>query len=489
MSSPPPRASNFRILGYALGDGALSITMNGVSNFALLFYTQILGLSAGYAGLALSVATLWDAVTDPVMGHISDNTRSRWGRRLPYVVVGGLILAFSYWLLWTVPGNITSPQALFAFALAGNLLLRTAVTIFGVPFTALGFEICPAYEDRSRLQGIRTAFNMGVNLVFGAFAWKLFFQDGTGADGTRIDGTKIGENYAQMGWVLAISAASLVLLCAFATRHEAKDNRGSKVQGNTLAAFRRDLFQILGDRLAWFVFGFFALCLFGMLLVSQLQMFVYVFFMELHADAKTWIHGSGMVAAAGGALLQAWITKKTDKKIAGFIAMALAIFGGLFLAVVFFGLHLAPDASWEAAGMTIPIGFILFGFGQACWWGGCGMLGPLAMSMVADLSEVNFLRSGVLKDGGYSAVFTFLQKASLSAGLLLTGWMVTVSGIVSGADSQTPEAVRNITLITFLIGPALVIIAFFLLRHYPVDREYLQNLGKEFPRDRETAET
>ena len=85
----------------------MSITMNGVSNFALLFYTQVLGLGAGYAGLALSVATFWDALVDPVMGHITDNTRSRWGQRMPYILGGGLLLAFSYWLLWTVPGNIT----------------------------------------------------------------------------------------------------------------------------------------------------------------------------------------------------------------------------------------------------------------------------------------------------------------------------------------------------------------------------------------------
>jgi len=456
----------------------MSITMNGVSNFALLFYTQVLGLGAGYAGLALSVATLWDALVDPVMGHITDNTRSRWGQRMPYILGGGLLLAFSYWLLWTVPDNITSPQALFAFALGGNLLLRTAVAIFGVPFNALGFEICPTYEDRSRLQGIRTAFNMAINLIFGAFAWALFFRDGAGADGARIDGTKISENYAHMGLVLAGSAALLIVLCVWATRHAAKDNRASKVQGNSLAAFRKDLFQIFGDRLAWFVFGFFSIALFAALLVSQLQMFVYVFFMKLPADAKTWIHGGGMVAAGLGALLQTWITKRSDKKVAGYIAMALSILGGSLLLVLFFGFNLSPDASWQLAGSTIPVAYILFGLCQALWWGGCGMLGPIAASMVADLSEVNFLKSGILKDGTYSAVFMFVTKAAMSVGLLLTGWMVTASGIVSGADTQTPEAVRNIALMTFLVGPVLIVIAFFPLWRYPVDRDYLRNLEK-----------
>jgi glycoside/pentoside/hexuronide:cation symporter, GPH family len=108
---------------------------------------------------------------------------------VPYIVDGGLTFALSHWFLWTVPGNITSPQALFAFALGGNLPLRTAVTIFGFPYTAPGFETCPAYEDRSRLQEIHAAFNMAIDLVFGAFAWALIFRDGT----------KIAENSAQIG--------------------------------------------------------------------------------------------------------------------------------------------------------------------------------------------------------------------------------------------------------------------------------------------------
>ena len=164
------KVSLVRMFGYALGEGATSITMNGISNFAMLFYTQVLGLSAAYAGIALSVTTLWDAVTDPVMGHITDNTRSRFGRRLPYVFWGGLALSISFFLLWILPGKFTAASAIFWCILLINLLVRTAVTVFVVPYTALGFEMCPDYVDRSRLQGVRFFLNQMVNLVFGAGA-------------------------------------------------------------------------------------------------------------------------------------------------------------------------------------------------------------------------------------------------------------------------------------------------------------------------------
>lgn len=96
MSSPTRKTPIRTIYGYALGEGAVSLSMNGIANFGMLFYTQVLGLGPKYAGLALSVTLIWDAISDPIMGHITDNTRSRFGRRHPYMITGGLLLAVSF---------------------------------------------------------------------------------------------------------------------------------------------------------------------------------------------------------------------------------------------------------------------------------------------------------------------------------------------------------------------------------------------------------
>jgi len=479
-TSATPRVSTARILGYALGEGATSITINGISNFAMLYYTQVLGLGAVAAGIALSISLIVDAVVDPVMGHITDNTRTRYGARLPYILWGGIALAITFLLVWLLPGWTKS--ALFICVLGTNLAVRLAMTVFGIPYNALGFEICPEYEDRSRLQGIRMAFNQAVNLLFGAMAWSMFFRDQTGPGGARIDGTTIAGNYMNMGIVLAVFALILVLLCVAATRFSGKDNRGAHLEGNTLGAFWKDLTGILCDRVAWYVFGFFSIAQFAMLVVSQIQMFTYVFFMKLPADAKTMVHGGGMVAFGIGAILQSWLTQRMDKKTAGYIGMIASMAGGLSLFVIFMGGLLKPESSFSLGGLAIPIGFIAFAFGQALWWGGCGIMTPLAMSMVADLSEINFLKTGVLKDGSYGAFFTFILKACMSVGLLVTGWVVDWSGIVSGAATQTPEAAFNIAVITFLSGPVLVVLSFLILRKYPVDRFYLKNLEQTLSR-------
>ena len=474
------RISSWRLLGYALGDGASCIAFAGVANFALLYYTSVLGLGPGMAGLALSISVFYDAITDPLMGHISDNTRSRWGRRLPYVLVGGILLAPAFFSIWILPANSWPVWLLFVMAVASNLLMRTAVTIFAVPYVAMGFELCPDYEDRSRLQGIRSAFFMVINLLFGGCAWILFFRDGTDPDGARIDGSTIAANYVTMGSVLTATIVLLILACTWFNRDLASDTRQAKLEGNSLHSFWADFSQILRDRLAWYVFGFFSIAMFGFLFVSQLQMFVYVFFMEFRPEEKTFVHGGTMVAAGLGALLQAKVTHFFDKKAAGYVGMVIGILGGLWLLLVFTWLGLAPRAEWVVAGWTLPVGLLLFAFGQWMWWLGSGMLGPVSMSMIADISEIHYLKSGVRKDGGYSSIFSFLQKAAQSVGLLISGWLIAGAGIVSGADTQDPEAVRWITMITFIIGPVLMALAFVVLWGYPVTRESLRAMEQKF---------
>ena len=468
--------SIFRIFGYAIGEGAVSITVNGISNFAMLFYTQVLGLGATYAGIALSVTVFWDAITDPVMGHITDNTRTRYGRRHPYLLWGGLALAVSFFLLWVVPGQFSTTHAIFWSVLLINLAVHTAVTVFVVPYTALGFEICSEYVDRSRLQGIRYFLNQVTNLVFGALAWTMFFRDGVAEDGSRIDGTQIYGNYLSMGIVLSSVTFIMIILCILATRPYAADNRHQHVEGNSLHAFFADIRNIVRDRLAWYVFGFFSVAQLAMLLTAQMQMFTYVHYMQLSDTQKTGVHGAGMLAFAIGSLCLSSLVRRFDKKVTGYIGMSISIFGGLALFVIFTGGLVDPLQKIAFAGRMLPLAAILFGLFQGMWWGGCGILLPLALSMIADISEINQKRTGLLKDGSYSAAFSFFLKAATSIGLFITGWLVSRAGITPGADAQTAEAARNVSVMTFLCGPVIVVFSFLILRKYPVDKAYMDKL-------------
>ena len=163
---------------YSLGACTESLVLNSFFGFSMLYYTKALGLSPELAGIATFIATFWDAITDPVMGHISDNTRNRFGKRHPYMFFGGIFMVTVFFFIWYVPAPFKSNLTLlFWYLVALNLLLRTSYTIFVVPYTALGFEICEDYAGRSKLQGIRNGLNMAANLFGPAMAWMIFFKN------------------------------------------------------------------------------------------------------------------------------------------------------------------------------------------------------------------------------------------------------------------------------------------------------------------------
>jgi GPH family glycoside/pentoside/hexuronide:cation symporter len=472
--------------GYASGEGASSITVNGIGNFGMLFYTQIMGMSPELAGLALSIATIWDAITDPLMGTISDRTNSRFGRRHPYILVGGIFLALAFLAMWFVPESFQGEKKLFVYLLAINIIIKTAFTVFVVPYTALGFEMCKTYDDRSRLQGVRYGFNMIVNIVFGGLAWMLFFGDQVAADGTVIDGTKIHANYLTMGGVLAASTLLMILFCVFATYKYAEkglvkeQGEGDGIAGH-IKAFIHDLKDVYSDRLVWFVFIFFGLAQFSMMVVSQVQMFTYIEYMQFTSVEKTFVHTGGMVGFMLGSLVLGSLVRRLDKKKTGFLAMAISSFGGLGLLAVFTGGLLEPQANVSG----FPIAVAAFGLLQMLWWGGCGVIVPLATAMIADLSEVKKLKTGEVTEGRYAAGFSFFLKAASALGLLVTGYILKSVGYVSGAETQSVETINSLALTTFIAGPILMLLSFIILRLYPVTHQSMNELRKQYGQEEE----
>ncbi|MDH3253133.1 MAG: MFS transporter, partial [Ignavibacteria bacterium] len=273
--------------------------MNSLFGFAMLYYTDALGLQHSLAGIAMSVAVFWDAVTDPVMGHITDTTRSRFGRRHPYLLLGGVAVTVTYVFLWYVPGVVRSDTlALFWYLVVINLLQRTAITVFAIPYVALGFEICTDYEGRVRLQGIRSAMNMVANLLGPALAWSIFFSNNE-----PVRATSLPENYLHMGLMFAIVSLLCILFVLFSTRKYIKDSRQLMTERNGVTGLFRDIKGILSDFYPRYVFIFILTVTVGVALVSSLQMYLYEHFMKFSGVEKSVAHGGTMIGFAVGALV------------------------------------------------------------------------------------------------------------------------------------------------------------------------------------------
>lgn len=474
------------IWGYAFGEGATSISMNGIGNYAMLFFTQILGMSPELAGITFGIASIYDAITDPLMGTITDRTNSRFGRRHPYMLIGGILLAVLFLGFWFVPESFQGEKRLFGYFIVLNMLFRTAFTVFVVPHTALGFEMCKTDEDRARIQGVRYAFNMIVNILFGGLGWILFFPDGKAADGSRIEGTKVLENFHNMGLVLTAGALVMILFCVYVTYKFAEKGL-EKVERETVKdhakAFFHDLKDVYSDKLVWFVFGFYGLAQFSMMVVSQVQMFTYVEYMQFSAYEKTFVHTGGMIGFAVGSLLLGGMVKRLDKKKTGYMAMITGSFGCLVLLAVFTGGLMAPrsvELFADPKGNPFHLSTVVFGVFQLLWWGGCGMIVPLATSMIADLSMVKRLKTGEVTEGRYAAGFSFFQKTANSIALVVMGYLLKGVGYISGAESQSAATLDKLALLTFITGPILMLLAFLILRKYPITHQVMQELREKY---------
>jgi GPH family glycoside/pentoside/hexuronide:cation symporter len=463
---------------YSLGECANSLVMNGIFGFAMLFYTKSLGLDPKLAGLVMSVSVFWEAITEPVMGHISDNTRSPWGRRHPYMLIGGLLMALCSYLIWTVPGFCRGSQMLiFWYLVSMNLLLRTGLTMFFIPYMALGFEMCRDYLGRSRLQGIRQIFNMAANFVGPAMAWVFFF----GGKGNT-QATTIEANYHHMGGAFAAATAIFVILaCIFTIRwSEDTSNAPGTSEHGWFKEFFLEMKPILADPNPRWVFIFIFIVCAGMVIVSSLQMFVYDDFMQFPAWQKSIAHGSTMVGMALGALVSMGLTKRFDKKGAVLIGGAISITGNVMLAFLFLTGFVKPDATLAFGGVTLPLALILFVVFHASYWFGNGIMLPVSTAMMADVSEVRRLKTGEVKDGSYSSVFSLAMRMAISFSFIVAGWCLSGIGYQVPKDgravTQTPQAIWNLGMITFVIGAAICLVSLLAIRLYPITRRRLEQL-------------
>ncbi|MCD6176139.1 MAG: MFS transporter [Planctomycetes bacterium] len=618
----PQSCSTFEMTKYSLGACTESLVLNSFFGFSMLYYTKALGLGPEMAGIATFVATLWDAISDPVMGHISDNTRNRFGKRLPYMFVGGVLMIISFFFIWYVPDffktelvigstTISAMTMIFAYLVAMNLLLRTAYTVFVVPYTALGFEICTDYNGRSKLQGIRMGLNMAANLLGPATAWLIFFPNNPTTG--EIKDTQIAQNYINMGAAFTVAAFVFLLLMLFFMAKYMKDSRQDTTCHGNVGAFFTNMKEILSDKYPRWVFVFMFFVLLGIVLVSTLQMFVFDDFMKLDGLQKTITHGGTMVGMGIGSLSLAFFVRRFDKKGAIYIAVTGSVLCELILAGLFLTGFMKPDqVIWQKCvpagtviqevvtaadfmspdliicqksvpvgtviqevvtsaeqtlgditipvgtvmadvkttdeqkvrNITIPVGtiitdvktkdeqrvgdisvpdetvianvkatteqtfegntipvetvitgveittdmmiggipiaFILFTLLHGAYWFGNGILLPIAVSMMADVSEIHKIETGVNKDASYAAMFSLAMKISTAVSGLVAGYCLLWTGFQSGADVvQTPESVWRVCALTFVAGPLAQLAALILIRRYPVDQSFIEKMRLE----------
>jgi len=206
---------NFRTkFFYGFGSISFGIKNNGFSYFVLFVYSSVLGLPAWMAGLALNLVLVVDAFTDPLVGYYSDRTRSKWGRRHPYMYAAALPVAITYYFLWTPPGGLTDWQ-LFSYLLVCAIIIRVFITFYEVPSISLGPELTDNYVDRTSLMSFRYFFGWFGGLTTYNLVW--FWFGPQNVTETYSDGRYNPAAWSEYGLVAAVLIFIGILVTSLGT--------------------------------------------------------------------------------------------------------------------------------------------------------------------------------------------------------------------------------------------------------------------------------
>jgi GPH family glycoside/pentoside/hexuronide:cation symporter len=422
-----------------------------------------LGMNPALVGLLGALPRLTDAITDPLMGYISDNTRSRWGRRRPYILVGAIAVGIIFALLWQLPGG-KSEMFYFWYFLVGSLIFYLAYTAFATPWVALGYELTPDYHERTRLMGVQNFIGNIAYMIspyFLAIMYLPMFGD-------------IVNGAGYLALIIAVVTIGLGILPALFLRERFKDAPGKEDEekgggiGQVIMGFLRGFGMTLKFK------PFLKLCLAtflvfnGFILIASFQPYViiyYVFGGDQEAGS-VFVGHSGLIQAIAGLFVIAlvtWLATKVGKRRAFFFSTGVSMIG---YALKWF--CYTPDNPWL---VLIPAPLMAFGLAG---------LFTLMPSMICDVVDMDEINTHERREGMYGSIFWWVVKLGQSVAIFGGGLLLVGTGfdVALGGD-QSPEAITLMRLCDAFIPFFASGIAIWAIASYTITEEKAHEIRTE----------
>ena len=441
---------------YGTGSFVDTLVNAVLSNFHLFYLTIVCGLSGTLAGAAAFIALAIDAFVDPFVGSVSDNTRSRWGRRHPFMIVAALPVAVAFGLMFSVPKSL-SGWPLFSYALGIALFLRFGLSAYVIPFTAMGSELTDDYHERSLVVAYRHFFGIVATILPLSIGLPIFLKG---------HAKYVRESYLPYIWTCAAIVLVGALLCAFGTlRDRDRMHRAHASARYSLSGQFREIGEVFQNRSFCILFA----CL-VIFFVAQGTAGV----LALHANAFFWQLPDSIIATASIAIpVGSAVGIPIITSLARTYEKRTIVLGGQIAFCVIQGVppllriaNVLPQNGpflyglliADAAIAGIIITALVIGF----------------QSMLADAADEHDLLFDARREGLYFAGLSFSVKAAAGAGVFLAGIALDAIGFPHGASAHigqiAPATVRNLGLI-FGPGPALLTsICILVTWAYRIDR-------------------
>lgn len=455
----------------AYGAGAFVNNLLAAASGGLMIVLNLgLGMNPALVGLLGAIPRLTDAITDPIMGYVSDGTRSRWGRRRPYILIGALASALIFALLWQLPRS-HGESFIFWYFMVGSIIFYMGYTVYATPWVALGYELTPDYNERTRLMGTQNFIGQLAYVISPWFLWfmtkKTWFDDQVaGAAGLAI--------------LVAVVVAGLGVVPALVLRERMQAIAAGGVSTRQgFAEFLRGFGVTMSSgpflKLCAATFLIFN----GFMLISSFQYYVIIYYV-CGGDQAVGAKYSGLAGTVGGlstfavVALVTWLGTRMGKRHAFFVATGVSMLG---YALKWFCYNPAHPML-----VVLPAPLLAFGLGG---------LFTLVPSMVADVVDTDELHTHQRREGMYGSIFWFMVKLGMSAALAGGGYLLNATGFDVALGGA--QAGRTITLLRLcdagipIVASALAIWA---VARYPITEARANDVRRQLEerRGKVTAE-
>ncbi|MFA5688281.1 MAG: MFS transporter [Kiritimatiellales bacterium] len=458
------KVSFWRKVGYGSGMLSYNIQANTLSQMANPVFNDCLGVDPRWIGTILGVSRIWDAVTDPIMGNISDNTRSRWGRRVPWITLSALLCGISFAAIWLFPRGMSESFYIF-WLLLSSLIFYVGFTVFSVPYIALGMELSPDYHERTSVVAYRSVMAQFGGFVVSSLFWATSL--------TRWADRAEGMQY--VGIAVGILVFLITLIPALTSReHPSLIAVGKKQNKTSIALSVKETMRHVPFLL---LIGVTVFMLMGLTMVNHLGYYVGVYHVfggnkGIESGRALAFMGYGYQIGTIAAIpVLTWISKRIGKRATMLGAMILAFFGTL--------------SKWFCFSPANPhlifIPSLVMAAGMAGVW-------TLINAMLPDVVDLDELKTGTRREGMFSAIYSWTFKMGVALALVLSGFILKWSGFNAALGAQqTPAAILTMRILFTAVPALVIVVGFILMRLYPLTEKRAYEIRKGLEARRNTA--
>ncbi|MBV6625950.1 MAG: MFS transporter [Rivularia sp. (in: Bacteria)] len=433
-------------IAYGAGELAGAIPNNILVFFVLFFFTNVAGLNASLAGSLILVGKAWDAINDPLIGWLSDKTRSRLGRRYPWMLIGAIPLAISFCLLWFTP-PITNQWLKFAYYNLIFILYYAAVSSVWIPYSTLGAELTTTYNERTNVTGFRSAFAIGGSifaLVLAQIVLAIF---------------EAPQSYLYMAGIASLISLLAVYFCVWGTykRYKTIQTQREQIQRKAPEPLLTQIKIALSNKPFLCVVGIYLCSWLGTQVTAAVLPYFVVDWMQLPKNHFTQM----ALAIQGTALILMPFWSIMGQKIGKKAIYCIGIPGTIIAQAGFFFLQPGQTTLMYILSVMAGIGISV------------AYITPYAM--LPDVVDLDELNTGQRREGIFYGFVVQTQKLCVAAAIFLVGKILDSSGLVPTVATEAPPVQPNSALwaIRLIIGPIptlILILGFVIAYIYPITK-------------------